>query len=71
MNGALEMIVTACLLAAPAECKDHRVRITMQGGDPQLCVYYSVREIALWQQMNRKWEVKSWRCGFTSPDEVI
>lgn len=71
LGTALELIVTACLLATPGQCKDHRVRLTVQGGDPQLCVYASVREIAHWQQLNVKWKVKSWRCAMTSEDEVI
>lgn len=71
MGTALELIVSACLLASPAECRDHRVRLTVQGGDPQLCVYASVREVALWQQLNPKWSLRSWRCAMTSPDEVI
>lgn len=71
MGTALELIVYACLLAAPAECKDHRVRLTVQGGDASLCVYASVREVAHWQQLNPKWRLKQWRCAMTSPDEVI
>jgi hypothetical protein len=71
MASALEMIVYACLVASPMECRDHRVRLTIQGGDPQLCVYYSVREIALWQQLHPAWRVKTWKCAFSTEDEVI
>lgn len=71
MGSALEMIVYACLLAAPDQCQHHRVRLTLQGGDPQLCVYASVREVAHWQQLNLRWKVVSWRCAMTSEDEVI
>jgi hypothetical protein len=71
MGSALELIVYACMLAAPEQCENHRVRITVQGGDPQLCVYASVREVAYWQQLHPKWKLVSWRCAMTSPDEVI
>ncbi|PKP65749.1 MAG: hypothetical protein CVT86_03150 [Alphaproteobacteria bacterium HGW-Alphaproteobacteria-8] len=71
MGSALELIVVACLLSAPDTCESHRVRLTVQGGDPQLCVYASVREVAYWQQLHGKWRVKSWRCAMTSDDEVI
>jgi len=47
------------------------VRQTVQGGDPQLCVYASVREVAYWGRLHRKWRVKTWRCAMISDDAVI
>jgi hypothetical protein len=71
MGSALELLVYACLVASPAECENHRIRLTIQGGDPQLCVYASVREVAHWQMLHPKWKLVSWRCAMTSPDKVI
>jgi hypothetical protein len=67
----MDLIVVACLLAAPAECKEHRVRLTLQGGDPGQCMYVSPPQIAKWQLDHPVWRVKSWRCAVVSKDEMI
>ncbi len=59
----MDLIVIACLLAAPAECKEHRLRISFQGGDPGQCMYGSPPRVAEWATLNPAWRVKSWRCG--------
>jgi hypothetical protein len=70
MAGPLELIVTACLVSAPDNCAEHRLRQSLEGGDPGQCMYSSPPQIALWQTMNPKWTVKSWRCALISDDEL-
>ena len=70
MAGPLELIVLACLAAAPDECREHRLRLTYRGGDPGQCMYKSPTRIAQWQMLNPAWEVKSWRCGVVDDDEM-
>ena len=70
MPGPLELIVTACLVAAPDQCEEHRLRLTYQGGDPGQCMYKSPTRIAQWQVMHPKWTVKSWRCAVALEDEM-
>ncbi len=70
MPGSLELIITACLIAAPAECAEHRVRLTIQGGDPGQCMYSSPPRVARWSTLHPRWEVRSWRCALVSDAEV-
>ncbi|MEM6933776.1 MAG: hypothetical protein AAF526_09340 [Pseudomonadota bacterium] len=65
----MELIVVACLLAEPGTCKDHRLRLTLTGGDAGQCMYSSPPRIARWQAMNRKWKVKSWHCALVGQEE--
>lgn len=59
----LELIVVACLVASPDDCTNHRLRLTVGGMDAGQCMYKSVTRVAQWQQMHRKWKVKSWKCA--------
>lgn len=65
----MELIVIACLLSDPQVCKDHRLRLTLTGGDAGQCMYSSPPRIARWQSMHRKWKVKSWHCALVGKDE--
>ena len=67
----MELIVVACLLSAPEECRTHHLRLTLRGGDPALCVRSSPARIARWQSLHRKWRVKSWSCALVGEDERI
>ncbi len=67
----MELILVACLLAAPDQCREHHVRLTIQGGDPGQCMYASPPQIAHWQQLHVKWKVRSWRCAMVGDDELI
>jgi hypothetical protein len=70
MPGSLELIITACLLASPGECAEHRLRLTIQGGDPGQCMYSSPPRVARWVTMHPRWKVQSWRCALVSDDEL-
>lgn len=70
MSG-LELIITACLLASPDSCRDHHLRLTLQGGDPGQCMYSSPPRVALWGQMHPGWRITSWRCALTDNQEFI
>lgn len=59
----VELIVVACLVAAPADCAEHRLRLTVGGMDAGQCMYKSVTRVARWQELHRKWQVKSWKCA--------
>ncbi|MEM0922081.1 MAG: hypothetical protein AAGI13_03495 [Pseudomonadota bacterium] len=67
----MELIVIACLLSAPQECREHRLRLTLDGGDAGQCMYSSPPRIARWQEMHRKWKVKSWYCALVGVEERI
>ncbi|MEL7173620.1 MAG: hypothetical protein AAFU72_08210 [Pseudomonadota bacterium] len=67
----MELIVIACLLSAPETCKEHRLRLTLEGGDAGQCMYSSPPRVARWQVMNRNWKVERWYCAMVSDDEII
>lgn len=66
----MELIVVACLVGAPDDCTEHRLRLTLNGMDAGQCMYSSVPRIARWQVMHRKWKVKSWHCALVDEKRV-
>lgn len=67
----MELIIIACLLNAPSDCREHRLRLTLEGGDAGQCMYSSPPRVARWQTMNRKWKIDRWYCALLSDDELI
>jgi len=59
----VELIVVACMLGAPNDCAEHRLRLTVGGMDPGQCMYKSVTRVAQWQLLHPKLKVKSWKCA--------
>jgi hypothetical protein len=71
MVSPIEIVIVACLAAAPEECREHRLRLTISGGDAAQCLYSSPPRIARWQIMHPAWKLKSWRCAVVSEDEAV
>ncbi|MEL7139730.1 MAG: hypothetical protein AAFW01_04135 [Pseudomonadota bacterium] len=67
----MELILVACLLSAPETCKEHRLRLTLTGGDAAQCMYSSPPRVARWQVMHQNWKVQRWYCAVISDDEII
>ncbi|MEM1383491.1 MAG: hypothetical protein AAF713_14510 [Pseudomonadota bacterium] len=67
----MELIVIACLLSAPNDCREHRLLLTLDGMDAGQCLYSSLPRIARWQVMHRKWKVKSWHCALVTKERLI
>lgn len=67
----MELILIACLLSEPQSCQEHRLRLTLTGGDAGQCMYSSPTRIARWQVIHRKWKVKSWHCALVGQEERI
>ncbi len=65
------LVVIACLLSAPEDCRDHRLQLTISGRDAGQCMYSSPPRIARWQVMHPKWRVKSWRCVLLGEEENV
>ena len=66
----MELIVVACLLSIPDECREHRLRLTLEGLDAAQCMYSSIPRIARWQGMHRKWKVRSGYCALLSDEKT-
>jgi hypothetical protein len=67
----MELIVIACLLSAPDDCRAHRLRLSLEGGNVAHCIYRSPPRVAQWQAMHQNWKVRSWHCALLSKDEII
>lgn len=67
----MELIIVACLMGAPQDCREHRLRLTLDGGDAAQCLYSSPPRVARWATMHRNWKVDRWFCAIVSDDEVI
>ncbi|MDX2265928.1 MAG: hypothetical protein NW215_13285 [Hyphomicrobiales bacterium] len=59
----MEIIVLACLVADPSQCKDQRLPDLVDTDNPFRCSFLSMPYVAQWQGENPKWIVKKWRCG--------
>jgi len=70
MLGPLEIIIVACLASAPDDCREHRMRLGLQGGDAAQCAYGSPPRVSSWALAHPGWTIKSWRCAVLSEDEA-
>lgn len=66
----IELVFTACLLAAPERCGERRLTFT-DAPSPMACMMNSQVELAKWSAAYPKWQVKRWKCqlvDFASTD---
>lgn len=57
----IAIIISACLVADPAVCKDHRVPLQAQY-DAARCYIYAQPHFAQWAAAHPAWEIKKWKC---------
>ena len=60
----ISIVISACLLADPSDCREHRLPF-MRDIDPAQCVQYAQPHAAGWASENPGWEIKGWRCTRT------
>ena len=60
---AVELIVLACLIAAPHTCHEERVRVSMEPISGQACIVGAPPLLAQWSMSHPTWRVARWRCG--------
>ena len=65
----ITIVISACLLADPNVCRDHRVPL-MRNIDPSRCVESALPHFANWSVNNPGWEIKRWRCTTASVEEL-
>jgi len=59
----IELVLSVCLIQAPATCKDVKLSYMADRVTPQQCMMYGQSEIAKWTEGHPKWRVKKWSCG--------
>lgn len=58
----IDLIFTACLLAAPATCERKALTYDEPGLTPQLCSMAAQFRLAEWVNGHPKYRVTKWRC---------
>ncbi len=59
----MELLMSICLLSAPADCRDESLVVSMETTTPMACMMIAPQTIAQWQQSHPKWRVTRWTCG--------
>ncbi|MBX9925786.1 MAG: hypothetical protein K2Y05_05465 [Hyphomicrobiaceae bacterium] len=57
----LTIVLSACLIADPGQCRDHRIPAD-NIADPTRCVIFAQPHVAKWADENPLWEVKKYAC---------
>ncbi len=65
----LAIIISACLIADPGTCKDHRVPLDMEV-DPTRCVMHAPPHFAQWADEHPGWRIVKWRCAAKSANDI-
>lgn len=58
----MELVLTVCLLAAPAVCFEERLPLMAEQVPPLACILRSEDAVAAWKRDHPKWTVNRWRC---------
>lgn len=59
----IEIVVSVCLMSAPARCKDVTLSFEADNVTPFQCMMYGQPEIAKWTEEHPNWSVQRWSCG--------
>jgi hypothetical protein len=67
--GLIELIITVCALAQPAQCEEQHLQFA-NGGSPTQCAMAAPPYIAKWIDEHPKWRAVRWRCDFPGKREI-
>lgn len=59
----IEIVISVCLIAEPANCKDVNLSYMAESITPYQCMLHGQSEIAKWQEGHPNWRVARWTCG--------
>lgn len=60
----IEIVFVACLQASPSEC--HKTEPAFFDGSMMECVLYGQHAAQDWLALHPKYEVRGWRCQFST-----
>ena len=66
----IELIVTVCALAAPADCHDTHLQFA-GGGSLKQCAMNAPPYIAQWIGEHPKWNAVRWRCEYPHAKDKV
>ena len=64
----MDLVVTVCALAAPANCEEKHLEFAFNGSLQQ-CVMAAPPYIARWVDEHPKWSAVRWRCEYPHPPD--
>ncbi|MFN3869536.1 MAG: hypothetical protein ACK4MF_10775 [Hyphomicrobiaceae bacterium] len=64
----LAIVISACLIADPNVCKDHKVPLLFDVST-SMCMLYAPPHFAKWAEDNPEWAIKRWRCAAASEQD--
>lgn len=65
----MTIVLSACLLANPATCKDFK--LPLDGDmDASQCAMYAPPFFAQWAEEHPDWAIKRWKCQSATQDET-
>jgi hypothetical protein len=59
----MELLLSICLLTAPADCRDENLVVSMEPVTPMQCMTTAQQTIAQWNESHPKWRVVRWKCA--------
>lgn len=61
----IELVMTVCIVAQPATCRDQRVLLDPDSGaTPMQCMMSAQPTIAQWGSEHPNWFVQRWKCQY-------
>ncbi|MGO9545543.1 MAG: hypothetical protein ACLPPF_12220 [Rhodomicrobium sp.] len=64
----IELVMTVCIVAQPATCRDQRVLFD-EDTTPMQCMMTAQPTIAQWGTEHPKWFVQRWKCRAPRKDD--
>ncbi|KUO55353.1 MAG: hypothetical protein APF80_05050 [Alphaproteobacteria bacterium BRH_c36] len=59
----IELVLSVCLISAPATCKDVSLSYMGDQVTPQQCMFRGQITVAQWSAGNPQWRIAKWKCG--------
>ncbi len=56
------IVLYACLISAPATCREEHINFSMEASAPMACMTTSQATIAQWSEAHPQWHVGRWKC---------
>lgn len=56
------IVLYACLVTAPATCREEHINFSMEVNAPMACMMSSQPVIAQWVEAHPRWQVGRWKC---------
>lgn len=58
----MNLILLACLLSTPDQCREEVLAVSIEETGPHVCLVTAQAMIAAWLQTRPDYGVRSWRC---------